>query len=274
MQMQIGEKLAIAAMTRYAIPVAKWGGALMIEAIRYQFVHRAFATQTALTVTAGVGAVVFLVKTEDTLDFVLRQIASVSEGISLLLGAAANQIRSLEKMDLEGFIHKPFDYVWPVYEGPEPAPPSHSQQLVKYWTPTFKTYTLVDFPYFIGTDFLPRYINDEESDKLIRAYNYLGVDVVSMILKDYQLPNLAFIRDLYLHLIRQQHPDKTRTDTNSVASEINQAYGDIKTMMSDVEAQFDFLRAVLQKFNKGAFPSLPYIYLFVGGAVLAILIVR
>lgn len=255
------EKIALAAMARFIIPVATWGGRGIIRIAQSGTVGSVAVVSSGLIATVIVAA-----RPEATLDFVLRQIATVTETTGLVLSLAANKIRALEKTDLEALINKPLDQLFPViYELPS------EQLLIAPLLP--KDYSREFFPYYISPLFLPRFVGIEEYDRLIRAYNDLGIDVVAMILQDHQLPQLDLVRDIYREAIRQQHPDKTGSAaTTGAASTLNVAYGEIQATMKGAGNQYELIRAVLQKFNKTAFPSIPYVYLFAGGVVIVLLL--
>lgn len=277
------EKIAFTMMTRVAIPIFAWGGRAMVGVVRRQSLAGGIALGTAGFVTT----VVVAVRPEESFDFVLRQLATLTNYTGLFLQAAANQIRVLEKADLEGILSKPLEYIDEnVYslreaseegsesETPVPTTSSVSKRYVAR-PPAPKNYTIKDFPYFISPFFTPRYMGDEDADKLIRAYNNLDIDVVSMILADFQLPQMSLIREIYYYKIRQSHPDRTLADTTAEATMINLAYTEIKSIMSGpetAEQQYELLRTVLQKTNKSAFPTIPYVYLFVGGMLVVVLL--
>lgn len=284
---ELTEKIVAALLTRLAIPVILVGGRVIYSIIQPR-VGLSSAAKIALgTVIALPTTIVVAAWPEHSFDFVLRQIATVTNYTGIILQLAANQIRALEKVDLEQLLNKPaeyLEYILPTTtetdETGAAATSTPTTDLVVRRVagpPPPKNYTTQNFPYFIQPWFIPRYMGDEDTDRLISAYNTLGIDIVTMILTDFQLPQMSLIRDVYYYNIRQVHPDSTRTDTTSEATTINLAYTEIKTLMSgpdSPEHQYELLRVVLQKINKGEFPTIPYVYLFVGGMLVVVVLFR
>jgi hypothetical protein len=121
---------------------------------------------------------------------------------------------------------------------------------------------------------LPSFHRNDVADKLIIDYWTLDIDVVSMVLQDHHLPQIELVRNIYRSLIKGVHPDKTRTDTTSQASAINDAYARIKAMMKDPDAQFELIRPILQFYQNGVYPGKPYVILFIWGGFIALLLIN
>ena len=191
----------------------------------------------------GFGATVIVsVKPEESLDFVLRGLSNTARAAGAVMNVAADQLRRLEKVDLENLVNAPFRY----FGGSASAGESASAQGALLIAPPLpKDYTLANFPYHILPTTILRKTGNEEVDTLIDAYNALGIDVVSMILDNHQLPQLDLVRDIYLQGIKRAHPDKNRdadvASTTRRAGIINDSYAKIKTMMTSAEEQFEFI---------------------------------
>jgi hypothetical protein len=110
-------------------------------------------------------------------------------------------------------------------------------------------------------------------DPLIEAYNALGIDIVSMILNDHQLPQLDLVRDVYIYQIKKVHPNKN-SDYDAYRGIINDSYAKIKNLVKYAKEQFEFIQPVLQFFHKGAFPPGGYVVLFLAGGLFTIWLLR
>src|SRR3984957_11986412 len=82
------EKIALATLFRYLIPIAQWGTTSIVGTY-------------VLGTTGVVTTAIFVSRPQESLDFARRQIAGVVETTGTVLSLAANKIRSLEKADLE-----------------------------------------------------------------------------------------------------------------------------------------------------------------------------
>lgn len=224
--------------------------------------------------TAAIGTtIVVAAKPEEALDFVLRGIATTANVTSQVLGVAANQIRALEKVDLEKIMNKPFEYFnsnSPNDSKGGPGGPPGPLQIAPPPPLVPKDYTLSNFPYFLTGPAL--FLNNPDVDPYLQAYYNLDIDIVSMILADHQLPQLELVRDIYVQRIRQNHPDKG--GSSATAAKLNDSYATIKALMQSPDDQFDLIQPVLQYFHKSSFPPTPYIILFCAGGFLSILLLR
>src|SRR6185503_3733486 len=110
-----------------------------------------------------------------------------------------------EKVDLENLVNAPFRYF-----GGSASAGESAQGALLIASPLPKDYTLANFPYHILPTTILRKTGNEEVDTLIEAYNALGIDVVSMILDNHQLPQLELVRDIYIQEIKRAHPARTQ----------------------------------------------------------------
>ncbi len=119
------------------------------------------------------------------------------------------------------------------------------------------------------------FIGDEDVDRYIAAYYALGINIIPMILDHHQLPQIGLVRDIYLRLIRQAHPDKNPgVDAVRLSSTLNDSFATIRTLMHSPDAQLDLIQPVLQHFHKGNFSPLPYLLLFFAGGFITILLLK
>jgi len=261
----LAERVGLYAVGKLAVPAIVWVGSRL-------FRGPIGVGKGLLLGAVGLGTTIIVsIKPEESLDFVLRQVANVANLTGNALGVAANQIRALEKVDLEELINRPLRYfddrVHSRTNGIEVQP-----LLIAAPPPLLpKDYTVENFPYYGGNK---RLINDPDVDPYLEAYYTLGIDIVSMILNDHQLPQLSLVRDIYLQRVKQVHPDKNPQGDHQLTASLNDSYTKIKAMMNSADDQFDILSPVLQAFHKGSFPAYPYILLFFAGGFFTIWLVR
>jgi hypothetical protein len=272
--MEVAERIGLQVAGKVALPVLAWLGTRVIRVVSLGGGgdHVVGPVQGVLLATASVGTVILVAaKPEESLDFVLRGIANTANAAGKVLGVVADQIRALEKVDLENLLNTPFQYF------DTPAGGLAEQKLAQLAIAPLlpKDYTLDNFPYFLKTKKPKPSINNEEVDPYLEAYHALGIDIVPMILDQHQLPQLPLVRQIYLQQIRQFHPDKsTNRDANLQASTLNDSYAKIKALMNSPDDQFDVIRPVLQYFHKGTYPATPYIILFFAGGFLTLLLLK
>jgi len=133
-------------------------------------------------------------------------LSNTAKAAGSVLNLISDQLRVLEKIDLEKTINAPlayFDF------GANPVDESKIKLLAPPPPLLPKNYTIDNFPSFVNPTTVLKTIGDSEIDSLINAYNALGIDVVSMILADHQLPQMSLVRAIYLQQIKQFHPDKS-----------------------------------------------------------------
>lgn len=315
-------KLVYPALLWTGAKVAGWGGFNALS-----------QGQRVALLLGGMGAATYvLYRPERSLDLLLSGVATVANTTGQALGVVANQVRTLEKVDMEKILNDQVEFLGPLFapeaeepeqiQPPPPPPPSPSPSpSLTYFGPEEeprpifgpeqrpaipitqnttnttnttqineppvlpppriapppplrpKDYTIENFPWYIKSPTQLRFIKDPEVDSFIQAYNLLGIDVVSMILKDRQLPQMKLVKEIYIQRIRHFHPDKNmvgQETATQLSSYINISYTKIKKMMRSADEQADIITPILQFFHKGHYSPTPYIILFFGGLAFAV----
>lgn len=267
-----GERVGLYMVGKLALPALLWVGSRLAGPLVTG--GPVGPVRGVLLSTAAIGTtIVVAAKPEEALDFALRGIATTAQAASQVLGVAANQIRALEKVDLEKLMNKPFEYFEAPEESGNGSQPQGPLQIAPPPPLVPKDYTLSNFPYFLrGSPERATFLNNSEVDVYLQAYYNLGIDIVAMILADHQLPQLPLVREIYRQQIRQNHPDKG--GSSLTAAKLNDSYATIKSLMKNPDDQFELIRPVLQYFHKSQFPATPYIILFCAGGFLTILLLR
>jgi hypothetical protein len=256
---EFAARVGISLAAKIAAPFLAWIGARTLGLGAGRLAALSQGQQVGLLLAGMGGATYVLVQPEKSLDFLLGGVASVANTTVQVLGVVANQVRALDEspsgIPLETDSDST-DNVPAAQEEPVPLP------LLP------KDYTKQNFPFYFNSQKI-RYIHDSDVDPLIEAYAVLGIDVVSMILQDHQLPQMKLVKEIYFEQIKHIHPDKNLDfeGATQLASLVNLAYTRIKNMMKSADEQADLITPVLQYFHKGYFPPTPYIILFfLGGA--------
>lgn len=270
-------RVGLSMVSKVAVPAAIWVGGKAVAALGGLGGPPTFGKM--LVLLAGGFGTSYLVAfhLEDAVDTVLGGMATAANTTGQVLQVAANQIRNLEKADLEKFLNPELDFLKPIFvdvDTPmqETAGAAGEQKGPKLIAPLLpKDYDVDHFPYYLKEKkVIPKI--DPDIDRYIEAYYALGIDVIPMILEHHQLPQLKLVHDIYIRQIRKAHPDKTSADYTTTAATLNDSYALIRTLMKSVDLQFDVIRPVLQFYHKTTFSPLPYILLFVAGGFITILL--
>lgn len=273
---ELAAKVGVFLAGKLIYPVLAWAGARTIGWGAGALNGLGDGQRVALLL-GGMGAATYvLYRPEQSLDYLLGGVATVANTTGQALGVVANQVRTLEKVDLEKYFNDQVEFLGPYFE-PEDEPEDNKIRALPEPPPLLpKDYNVENFPWCIKSGTQLRYINDTDVDPIIGAYNVLGINVVAMILKDRQLPQMKLVKDIYIQKIKLLHPDKNMDSdlgeegSTELASLVNLAYTKIKKMMRSADEQAEIITPVLQYFHKGYFSPTPYIILFFAGVAFAV----
>ncbi len=266
-------KVGVFLAGKLVFPILAWVGAKTMGLGAGGLNALSPAKQVGLLLAGMGGATYVLLRPEKSLDYLLGGVATAANTTGQVLGIVADQVRALEKVDLEAYMNRQVEFLGPYFAITDDDEPDIKIRALPAPPPLLpKDYTIQNFPFYLNPLKKIRYINDTDVDPLIEAYAILGIDVVSMILKDRQLPQIKLVKDIYIQQIKLIHPDKNLDfeGANRLASIVNLSYTKIKNMMKSADEQAEFITPVLQHFHKGYFPPTPYIILFFMGGAFAV----
>src|SRR5690348_3527897 len=99
-------------VTRIAVPALSYVGRQALTAVT----PIGPVTGTALGIAGYAGLIVVAVRPEETFDFILSGLSKTASTAGSILNLMADQLRRLEKVDLEAWINKPVQYFFPTSE--------------------------------------------------------------------------------------------------------------------------------------------------------------